>query len=312
MPHRLRDQAPIRRSTKAPRRNPAPTWAHARPLAWARGLALLVLIVPLAAFSPTENLFAPSAKLWERWQQHGPENPDVIDFSDWDHVLKAYVNANPSGVNLFDYGAVTPEDRAGLEAVIARLAALPVSSYARPQQLAYWINLYNALTVQVVLDHYPVASIRDIDISPGFFSDGPWDKALIEVEGTALTLNDIEHRILRPIWRDPRIHYAVNCASIGCPNLSTEAYLGASIEEQLDAAARSYINDPRGVSIDDGKVTVSKIYDWFYEDFGRTPMSLLEHLARYAEPDLAMKLRDIGEIHDTEYDWTLNRAPGSS
>ena len=144
----------------------------------------------------------------------------------------------------------------------------PVSSLNRGEQLAYWINFYNALTVQVILDHYPTDSILDIKISPGFFSIGPWDKKLVTVEGEELSLNDMEHRILRPIWRDPRIHYGVNCASIGCPNLLTTAYTADNVDGLLTENAVAYVNHPRGASLQNGALTVSSIYDWFEEDFG--------------------------------------------
>ena len=276
-----------------------------------RILVPMFLILPLAAFTPRENIFAPSAELWQRWQRHDPDSTLKVDFSAWDRLLKTYIRRQEAGPNLFDYAAVTPEDRWALDALISRLTALPIDRYDRPEQFAYWVNLYNALTVQVVLDHYPVDSIRDIDISPGWFSDGPWDKKLVTVAGEDISLNDIEHRILRPIWRDPRIHYAVNCASIGCPDLRDEAYDGERLDEMLDDAARSYINSPRGVSIDGSKVTVSKIYDWFYEDFGRSTETLLSHLKRYAEPSLAQALAAIGDIEDTAYDWSLNGVPAN-
>jgi hypothetical protein len=159
-----------------------------------------------------------------------------------------------------------------------------------------------------VLDHYPVESIRDIDISPGLFATGPWDKKLISIEGENLTLNDIEHRIMRPIWRDPRIHYVVNCASIGCPNLRDRAYSGTEIDTALDRAATAYVNDPRGVSVVDGKVSVSKIYDWFIEDFGGSEGMVLRHLQRYAAPELAARLEAIGKLSDVHYDWSINLA----
>ncbi len=286
---------------------PATTARPTTRRALGRSLAALALLLPLAAFTPKENIFAPSAEVWPRWQAHDPQNAERIDFAVWDRLLMAYVTEG-KGANLFDYASVTAADRQALDGFLASMAALPISLYSRPQQFAYWINLYNALTVQVVLDHFPVESIRDIDISPGWFSDGPWGKALIEVEGQTLSLDDIEHRILRPIWRDPRIHYAVNCASIGCPDLRPSAYQAEGIEAALDDAARNYVNDPRGVTVRDGRIIVSKIYDWFYEDFGRDPESLKAHLLRYAGPELAMKLEAIGEIHDTEYDWRLNAA----
>ena len=266
----------------------------------------LAIAFSVSGFTSIESLFAPDAKLWDRWLAHDSTSTATIDFSAWDRLLMAYVSPSKSGVNHYDYAGVTPEDRKALEDFLARMTAVPISRHARPEQLPYWINLYNALTVRVILDHYPVDSIRDIDISPGFFSDGPWGKKLITVEGEDLSLNDIEHRILRPIWRDPRIHYAVNCAAIGCPNLQASAYTSQHVSSMLDAAARSYVNDTRGVFVAGGRVTVSKIYDWFHEDFGSTSDAVLAHLVQYAEPELAARLEAIGEIYDTAYDWSLN------
>lgn len=271
-----------------------------------RVILSLVLVIPLTGFTSVESLFAPSADLWPRWEQHDAGNQARIDFSAWGALLKRYVHPSPDGVNRVDYAAFGTSGKTALDKVIADLAAVPISGYARDEQFAYWVNLYNAVTVKVILDHYPVETIRDVDISPGLFADGPWDKGLVSVENETLSLNDIEHRILRPIWQDPRIHYAVNCASIGCPNLAVDAYDGEALEAMLDAAARAYINDPRGVRISDDKVTVSKIYDWFQEDFGGSTQSVLDHLKRYAAPALVERLNSIGDIEDTDYDWSLN------
>jgi hypothetical protein len=158
----------------------------------------------------------------------------------------------------------------------------------------------------VVLDHYPVDSIKDIDISPGFFSSGPWDKKLVTIEGQGLSLNDIEHRILRPVWQDPRIHYGVNCASMGCPNLQRKAFTAQNTDGLLDKAAREYVNHPRGVSMEDGDLVVSSIYDWFQEDFGGSEAGVIEHLMQYAEPGLKQKLQGFDDIDDDRYDWSLN------
>ena len=131
-------------------------------------------------------------------------------------------------MNRLRYGDVTKTDKGALDGYIARLEKLPISAHGRNAQKAYWINLYNALTVKVVLDHFPVKSIKDISLSSGLFGGlfggGPWEAKLATVEGEKVSLDDIEHRILRPIWRDNRVHYAVNCASIGCPNLQAEPF----------------------------------------------------------------------------------------
>ena len=273
-----------------------------------KSIFLLVTLAFLPGFGTIERLFAPSANLWPRWERNDPNSRESIDHTPWDNLLSRHVRTSDQGVNLVDYHGFSTGDRTMLADYITILSGVPISQFNRDQQLAYWVNLYNALTVRVVLDHYPVDSIRDINISPGLFATGPWDKKLISIEGENLTLNDIEHRIMRPIWRDPRIHYVVNCASIGCPNLRHRAYSGTEIDTALDRAATAYVNDPRGVSVVDGKVSVSKIYDWFIEDFGGSEGMVLRHLQRYAAPELAARLEAIGKLSDVHYDWSINLA----
>lgn len=256
--------------------------------------------------SPNQALAAPKAELWARWQAHDPASTARIDHSAWGAFLDRLLEVSPDGINRLAYGKVSAEDRATLDAYVNGLIALPISTYNRSEQMAYWVNLYNVLTVQVVLDHYPVDSIRDIDISPGLFSSGPWGKKLVTIEGERVALDDIEHQILRPIWQDPRIHYAVNCASLGCPNLHPEPFDATALEQQLDQAAASYINHARGASVEGGQLIVSSIYSWFSEDFGSSDKNVIAHLQRYAAPDLANALGAVSSIHDDRYDWRLN------
>ncbi len=269
-------------------------------------LALLITAVFAASALPASA--APSADLWRKWTAQPQGSTKTVDPSARDQVLQKYVTVGADGVNRVAYGRVTPADRQALNAYVAALAGTTVRELDRAEQLPYWINFYNALTVKVILDNYPVRSIRDIDISPGLFADGPWGKELVTVEGQKVSLDDIEHRILRPIWRDPRIHYAVNCASIGCPNLQTKAFTRGNAEALLEAGAREYINHPRGVSTNGSSATVSSIYVWFKEDFGSSDAAILAHLARHAEPALAAKLAGVTKLDDHAYDWTLNDA----
>jgi len=272
-----------------------------------RRLSFLVFsIFMLSGFESGERIFAPGPDLWERWQEHDAQSVREVDHSLWDEILKRHVRESAGGANLVDYAAMTSESSDALDSYLSMMAETPVSTLNRDEQYAYWLNLYNAVTVRVVLDHYPVDSIQDIDISPGLFASGPWGADVITVEGVALTLNDIEHRILRPIWEDPRIHYGVNCASIGCPDLMPTAFTSENLEVQLDAGARRYVNDPRGVSISEDRVTVSKIYDWFIEDFGGTEAGIMDHLSQYADPELAAELARIGQLHSVQYDWSIN------
>jgi hypothetical protein len=262
--------------------------------------------VALMAFS-LAALAAPKAELWERWTP-STQAKVGIDHGAWNEFLSRNVRAGDDGLNRIAYGKVSRADRKALDAYLERMQQVPILRFNRAEQRAYWINLYNAATVKVVLDHYPVPSILKISISPGLFAKGPWKKKLLEVEGQAVSLDDIEHRILRPIWKDPRTHYAVNCASIGCPNLQTRAYTSANLEELLDAGARAYVNHPRGARVDKGKLIVSSIYVWFASDFGGSDAGVIDHLRQYAEPALAKRLRPVTEIDDDEYDWTLNDA----
>jgi hypothetical protein len=202
---------------------------------------------------------------------------------------------------------VSPDDRKALRNYLDHLQSLAISSHNRAEQRAYWINLYNALTVDVVLIHYPVDSIRDIGISPGLFTRGPWGAKLVAVEGEKLSLDDLEHRILRPIWKDPRLHYAVNCASLGCPNLQPEAYSADNSDALLEKGAREYINHQRGVAIRNGRLMVSSIYEWFKEDFGGSREALMQHWLKYADKPLAAALKGhSGGGFSHAYDWSLN------
>ena len=264
------------------------------------GTCLALVLVILCSTAQA----APSARLWERWSAHNPESGATIDHGAWTDWLASRVIANPDGINRVNYAGVSGEERARLRRYIDSLAALPISDYNRAQQLAYWINLYNALTIDIVLEHYPLDSIRDI--SSGFFSSGPWGLELVTIEAEALTLDDIEHRILRPIWQDPRIHYAVNCASLGCPNLQPLAFTAANSETLLQTAAREFVNNPRGASISNGKLQVSSIYHWFEKDFGGDDAGVIAHLKRYAAPELAAGLETVERVSDHDYDWRLN------
>ena len=272
------------------------------------GLASATLVV--AGAMPA--IGAPKAVLWERWTAHDPMSEATIDHRAWGELLERCLITGSDGINRFAYGKVSPDDVRQLQDYLDALSVEPISSHNRFEQMAYWINLYNALTIKVILDHYPIESIRDIDISPGFFSDGPWGKKLMSIERETVSLDDIEHQILRPIWKDPRIHYAVNCASIGCPNLHPVPFAAGDIDRQLDRAAIDFINHPRGVSVQGDRLTVSSIYKWFKEDFGGNDQGVIAHLKGFASPSLAMKLERRTSIDDDAYDWSLNDAMSAS
>lgn len=268
------------------------------------------LICLLAALLLTRAaLAAPAAELWPRWQRFDPRSTLTVDHLAWGNFLRGYLRLGPDGIGRVAYGAVTPADREALAAYLEQLDAVPVSRLDRPEQMAFWINLYNALTVAVVIAHYPVPSIRAIDLSPGPFSRGPWRRQITRVEGEPLSLDDIEHRILRPIWHDPRVHYALNCAALGSPNLRPEPYTGRGLDQALDQAARAFVNDGRGMRLADGDLYVSSLYLWFEDDFGGDEAGVIRQLLAYASPAIAMRLQDLDRITGHGFDWRLNDAP---
>ncbi len=262
--------------------------------------ALLILLT--GGFSWLERWVAPDARLIdEHWQKRGAEASATVDHGTWARFLERYLVVDDAGVHRLRYAAVSTDDRAALADYIDRLAGIEVTALGPDAQLAYWLNLYNAVTVATVLDAHPVDGIRAID--------RVWRAERVTVEGRALSLNDIEHGIVRPIFADARIHYALNCAAVGCPNLAREPYTAERLDAQLDAAARAYVNDPRGVRVSlGGAVTVSSIYNWFRADFGGSEAAVLTHLRGYAEPDLRRRLEAADGIADYAYDWALNDA----
>lgn len=270
--------------------------------------ALLAGLACSGFFLSLDRFFLPEKELWPLWDVAGAQVTPAIDHAAWDRWLSRNRQAGGDGIARIDYAAVSLADRADLTDYVAYLQQVAVRDYPRDRQRAYWINLYNAATVLLMLKRYPVESIRDIDISPGWFAIGPWDKPLLVVEGQAITLNDIEHRILRPIWDDSRLHYALNCAALGCPDLPPVAFTAENTEALLDAGARAFINHPRGARVADGRLYVSSIYRWFSEDFGDTEAGVIAHLRRYAAPALAQALAGIEGIADDDYDWRLNDA----
>lgn len=249
---------------------------------------------------------APKNKALPFWVGSNEKSEIIVDHKPWQNILDKYLDAkHASGINRFNYAAVDKTDLKTLNNYIAKLQQIDPRNMNRAEQKAYWINLYNALTVELIVDNYPTKSITKLGES--FFSFGPWDDELITIQGQALTLNNIEHGILRPYFNDNRIHYAVNCASMGCPNLAKTAYTAKNTEQLLEEGAKQYVNHKRGVDFIKGELQVSSIYHWYKEDFGGTDASLIKHLIKHAEPALAKQLKNYQGDIDHDYDWDLNQ-----
>ena len=260
----------------------------------------------LAALVGSKANAAGPAELFGR-SAVGPSR--VLDHRVWDTLLKTYIKPSPAGLNKVNYAAFKKSGHADLKAYVMGLEVVDPSTLNRAEQFAFLANLYNAKTIDIVLDRYPVKSIKDISLGGGLaaaFSGGPWKAKVVKLGSEDLSLDDIEHGILRQVFKDPRVHYAVNCASIGCPNLQIEAWTGGRLDAQLDAAARAFINHPRGVNVQAGDVRASSIYSWFAADFGGTDAGVLRHLRKYADTPLRQQLAKIDTISGYFYDWSLN------
>jgi hypothetical protein len=273
--------------------------------AWNR----LALAAVLLVLTGAPQLFASGeAELWERWTVSDEASSILVDHSPWQVFLDRYRYDGPDGVALVRYGEVSEADFALLDGYVESLEAVEVDDLNSREQFAYWVNLYNAATVRLILSEYPLSGIRRIP-GAGLTSIGPWDLKLLTVAGEELSLDDIEHRILRPRWQDPRVHFVVNCASIGCPDLPARALSAANAEEVMERAARRYLSHPRGVRLDGRRLVLSSIFDWFARDFGSGEEEILEFIDRYR--DIDADLEEIGRQRDNvpiryEYDWSLN------
>lgn len=217
----------------------------------------------------------------------------------WSQLLKKYVDSQGM-VNYKGFIA----DSLSLNAYLDSLTNHPpdTSAWSRAAQLAYWINAYNAFTIQLVIRHYPLRSIKDISTLVSIpFVNSPWDIHFIHINGASLDLNDIEHGILRKKFHEPRIHFAINCASISCPRLRDEAYEADKIESQLQQQALAFVNDPARNDVGPDRASLSRIFKWFRGDFTKTG-SLRAFINQYAKHPL----ESPGEISYKAYNWSLN------
>lgn len=243
------------------------------------------------------------SQYWSFWDA-SQNTTATIDHSGWDTLLKQYVIIDhPSGINRFRYADVQKADRQQLNRYVSKLESLDPRTYNRNEQKAYWINLYNAAVVKQVLEYYPVKNITDVDRNGG---DGPWDEAIVTIMGQRLSLNDIEHRILRPLWKDHKVHFALACGGLGCPDLQPVAYNGRDIRTQLRQAGRDFINHPRGVRLEKGLMRLSYIFDWYRNDFAKDDKGMLKLFAHYAEDRKALYLLGFQGTIEYQNDWTLN------
>lgn len=222
---------------------------------------------------------------------------DSIDNGLYADLLKNYVQNG-----IVNYKSLKNEE-GKLDQYLTILENINIKTLSSNEQFAFYINAYNAWTIKLILTGYPgVKSIKDL----GSFLKSPWKKKICRIDGKVVTLDYIEHEILRPVFKDPRTHFAVNCASKGCPPLRSEPYWGDILDKQLEEMTIAFINDPIRYKIEKDTLYVSSIFKWFSEDFNE---DIIGFYLKYAEGDFEKSLeenKDEIKIKYLDYDWSLN------
>ena len=244
-------------------------------------------------------LAAPKAKTIEHWDTSNEQSTTTVNHSTWQKILRRYVIKHPSGINRVDYQTLQVEGLKELGSYLEYLGSRKPTSLNKAEQKAYWLNLYNAGLVFIVASNYPLDTVRDIK---------PWKIKFITIEDNLLTLDNIEHGILRPIYMDNRVHYGFACASIGCPSLSRTAFTGTNVDAQLRQLGMDFINHERGAKLEGSTLFLSRIFKWYLDDFGGSEEALIEYIKYFAKPDLKRKLdQGYKKIEFYKHDWNLNK-----
>lgn len=229
-----------------------------------------------------------SAKTPEHQVDTTPNGPWVPTHDLWNDLLKKHVSADGK----VDYLGFK-KDMAALESYLGGLTRNPVQDdWSRNEKMAYWINAYNAFTVKLILDNYPISSITKLD------NGKTWDVKRITLGKNTYSLNNLENDILRPKFNDARIHFAVNCAAKSCPPLLNRAFMADKLDVQLEQQAKAFINNPKYNKISANEVQISKIFEWYAQDFG----NIIEYLNKYS----TTKINPNATVKYLEYDWALN------
>lgn len=237
---------------------------------WSRDITLVLFVFLLTSVSIYGQVEFPQHRLWTSLLQSHVDDRGMVSYE---------------GMN---------KDSEKLDQYLKQLAStIPDENWTNEQSLAYWINAYNAFTIQLILDHHPTKSIMEIEKA--------WDKKFIELGGRKFSLNEIEHDIIRKEFQEPRIHFALVCGAVSCPVLLNRAYEAEVLDQQLEQQTKLFINDPYKNQLLGNKATVSQIFNWFKEDFTKKG-SLVDYLNKYSDNKLDPKAK----INFMDYDWGLN------
>ncbi|MBT8376055.1 MAG: DUF547 domain-containing protein, partial [Bacteroidia bacterium] len=210
------------------------------------------------------------------------------DHSKWNKVLTKYVSTD----GRVNYEALHKNPDVLIAYLNELVSEQPKNEWSKDQKLAYWINAYNAYTLKLIIDNYPIESIKDVK--------NPWDQEFIPFEGTLISLNTIEHNILRKM-DEPRIHFAIVCASVSCPKLQNKAFRASILEEQLNNVTKTFLSDASKNELSKDKIKISKIFKWFKKDFEQNG-SVIDFINKYVDYEI-LKDADIDYLN---YNWSLN------
>lgn len=225
----------------------------------------------------------------QRMQDPSPKKPD-LSHTVFNNLLKKYV----SSTGKVDYKGIKADKEKLYEYLEVLEANPPQNSWDKNKRLAYWINAYNANTIKMIVENYPTSSITKINAKP-------WDQPIAKIGDKTYTLNQIENEIIRPTFKEPRIHFAVNCAAKSCPKLLNEAYMPEKMEAQLDKMAKAFVNNTEANTVSEKKAELSKIFEWYKDDFTASG-GVISFINQYLE----VKVKDNAKVSYKEYDWNLN------
>lgn len=249
-----------------------------------RKIIFIIALLPLLSCANSNENSIPKLA----YAVENQNSSKAIDHKQWNDLLQKHVSSKGN----VDYKGFKKEEKA-LQVYLDDLSAnVPQKSWSRNAILAYWINAYNAYTVKLILDNYPVKSIKDIK--------DPWGKKFFTLGTKKYSLEEIEHEILRKM-NEPRIHFAINCASFSCPNLLNQAYSEAKLESQLEAGTKAFVNDKTKNAITPNSIEISKIFDWFSGDF-KTKGTVIDYLNQYS----TVKISKNAKVKYKDYNWNLN------
>lgn len=244
---------------------------------------------------------APKAKAIAFWDDSEPSSGLTPDHSRWQNLLNKFViTEHRSGIHRFDYAAFKQTDEEELRDYLAYLQQLDPRQLSKERQKAYWLNLYNATMVLIVVVSKPSESIRSID------RKNLWVAERFNIAGQKLSLDNLVDGILRPLFRDERIHFVLNRATLGSANINPRAYTGDNVEQLIEQAALDFLQHPRAVDFDSNGLVLSRLFIWYKLDFGSNLTEIKNYLKKFQSPELAEKVEASRRV-SYQYDWSLNK-----